>query len=377
MIVQPDTRVRCRADEVGEIWVAGDIVTQGYWNRPVETEETFNALIAATDDGPFFRTGDLGFLHDGQLYVTGRCKDLIIIRGRNHYPHDIEHTACGSHPALRPDAAAFSVEADGEERLVMVLEIDRSWLRKFEVAEAAAAICSAVAAEHEIALHTLCFVKPGRLPMTSSGKVQRRPAKAAWLSGALEPVASWTSPVVEPQPLNDGSPAETTDDRPALAGAGAIERWLRQELASRFKVDPGTIDIRAPLALYGLDSVTAVELTARLRSRLRVGLSPTMFYDYPTIESMAAFLAGQQHELSGGRGRAPDDELKRRAGCRDRHWVSVPVRRVAGSVLAGAGDGRGRGQALSPRPSGRSPVRRGRAGATAGASVVGGISVYR
>src|SRR5208337_2302263 len=135
--------------------------------------ETFNAFVTGTGEGPYLRTGDLGFMRDGQLYVTGRCKDLIIIRGRNHYPLDIEETARKSHPALRSDAAAFSVDLEGEERLVLVHEIERTWLRKFDVDAVAAAICAGVTAEHDIAVHALCFVKPGRLPLTSSGKVQR------------------------------------------------------------------------------------------------------------------------------------------------------------------------------------------------------------
>src|SRR5208337_5434651 len=142
VIVQPDTCARCRDDEVGEIWVAGGIVTQGYWNRPQQTAETFNAFVTGTGEGPYLRTGDLGFMRDGQLYVTGRCKDLIIIRGRNHYPLDIEETARKSHPALRSDAAAFSVDLEGEERLVLVHEIERTWLRKFDVDAVAAAICA-------------------------------------------------------------------------------------------------------------------------------------------------------------------------------------------------------------------------------------------
>ncbi|HEV7787209.1 MAG TPA: fatty acyl-AMP ligase, partial [Thermoanaerobaculia bacterium] len=119
-IADPETGRRAPAGREGEIWVAGPSVADGYWNRPEETARTFGARLAETGEGPFLRTGDLGLLgSDGELFVTGRLKDLIVVRGRNLYPHDLERTAEESHPALRSGgAAAFSVEADGEERLV-------------------------------------------------------------------------------------------------------------------------------------------------------------------------------------------------------------------------------------------------------------------
>src|SRR6185369_17208286 len=125
VIVNPETLTRCAPDEVGEIWVSGPGIAQGYWQKPKETRETFQAHLADTHEGPFLRTGDLGFINGGELFVTGRLKDLIIIRGLNHYPQDIELTAERSHPALRlGGGVAFSIDVDSEERLVMVNEID-------------------------------------------------------------------------------------------------------------------------------------------------------------------------------------------------------------------------------------------------------------
>jgi acyl transferase domain-containing protein/acyl-CoA synthetase (AMP-forming)/AMP-acid ligase II/NADPH:quinone reductase-like Zn-dependent oxidoreductase/acyl carrier protein len=299
-IVQPNTGRRCRQDGVGEIWVAGASVTQGYWNRPAETAESFAALIEGTGEGPFLRTGDLGFMYNGQLYITGRLKDLIIIRGRNHYPQDIEQTSEKSHLSLRPGAAAaFSVEVEGEERLVLVHEVKRAWLRKFDVAEVAASICAAVTAEHDVAVHALCFVKPSRLPMTSSGKVQRRNAKAAWLSGELETVSTWIRPIAKSASSTSEAQFATKQEAVPPAGSREIGRWLRQELARRLELPFESIDEHAPLAQYGLDSVAAVELTSRLQSRLGAALSPTIFYDCPTIDSLVAFLAGKQRQPAG------------------------------------------------------------------------------
>src|SRR6202167_6814721 len=125
VIVNPQSLTACASDEVGEIWVSAPSVAQGYWSRPEETETTFHAYLAGTGEGPFLRTGDLGFLGDGELFVTGRLKDLIIIGGRNLYPQEIELTVQQSHPAVRPACcAAFSVEVADEERLIVAAEVE-------------------------------------------------------------------------------------------------------------------------------------------------------------------------------------------------------------------------------------------------------------
>jgi len=181
IIVHPETFTRCSPDEVGEIWIAGPSVTQGYWNRPEDTERIFRAYLADTEEGPFLRTGDLGFLKDGELFVTGRLKDLIIIAGHNHYPQDIELTVERSHPSVRPGCcAAFSVDIAGEERLVIVAEVERrhqpqrdqssdAVAPRFTVG-VARAIRRAVAESHELRVYAVLPLKPGSIPKTSSGR---------------------------------------------------------------------------------------------------------------------------------------------------------------------------------------------------------------
>src|SRR5262249_15319 len=128
-IVHPETLLRCAPDEVGEIWVSDPAVAEGYWQRPDETELTFRAYLADRRDGPFFRTRDLGFIKGGQVFVTGRLKDVIIIRGANHYPQDIEWTVQAAHSALRANhGAAFSMLVDGEEKLLVAHEVERDQL---------------------------------------------------------------------------------------------------------------------------------------------------------------------------------------------------------------------------------------------------------
>jgi acyl-CoA synthetase (AMP-forming)/AMP-acid ligase II len=185
-IALPDNRV-------GEIWISGSSVAQGYWNQPGETQATFNSYLADTGEGPFLRTGDLGFLRDGELFVTGRIKDTIIIRGQNYYPQDIELTVAQSHPALRPYCgAAFAIDLDNSERLVIVQELERSYLRKLDVTEVVESIRQAVTAEHNLSIYATVLVKTGSIPKTSSGKIQRHACKAGFLTGTLNVIKDWS-----------------------------------------------------------------------------------------------------------------------------------------------------------------------------------------
>jgi acyl-CoA synthetase (AMP-forming)/AMP-acid ligase II len=205
VIAHPESLTACAPDEVGEIWVSGPSVTQGYWNRPEETKRACQAYLKDTGEGPFLRTGDLGFMKEGELFVTGRLKDLIIISGRKFYPQDIELTVEQSHPALRPACcAAFSVDGPGEEQLVIAAEVEPRYqpaVRNPPDGEARAhpngrlpldveavvrAIRRAVAEEHDARVHTVVLLRPGRIPKTTSGKVQRHACQASFLKGTLE-----------------------------------------------------------------------------------------------------------------------------------------------------------------------------------------------
>ncbi|NER49124.1 MAG: fatty acyl-AMP ligase [Symploca sp. SIO1A3] len=189
IIVNPDSFSRCSQEQVGEIWVAGGSVATGYWNRPSATKETFQAYLKDTGEGPFLRTGDLGFLLNGELFVTGRLKDVLIIRGGNYYPQDIELTVQKSHQALRANSgAAFMVELKGAKRLIVVQEVERSYLRKLDVDEVLGNIRQAVTAEHALQIYTTVLVKPGSIPKTSSGKIQRYACRKAFLDSNLSAV---------------------------------------------------------------------------------------------------------------------------------------------------------------------------------------------
>ncbi len=189
-IVDPDGGSILSEREVGEIWIAGPSVASGYWNRPLESEATFGGRLPAMKER-FLRTGDLGFIADGELYVTGRLKEVLIVRGRNHYPQDIEQTAEASHPALRPGCgAAFLAGENGSERLVLVQELQKKYLRDPPLKEIARCLREAVALEHGLQLAVVVLLKTGTLPKTSSGKIQRRLCRARYLEGRLAAVAS-------------------------------------------------------------------------------------------------------------------------------------------------------------------------------------------
>ncbi|NOX38147.1 MAG: amino acid adenylation domain-containing protein [Calditrichaeota bacterium] len=303
-IVDPETLRKCNEGEIGEIWVSSPSVAQGYWNKPEATQETFQARIADTDEGPFLRTGDLGFLLNGELYVTGRLKDLIIIRGRNHYPQDIEYTVEQAHAAVRAGCvAAFSIEVTGEERLVVVAEARHR--KDADYGDVVSAIRQAIAEGHDLQVYAIVLIKPRTIPKTSSGKIRRRATRELYLNGELDVLTEWRVGMPVPETLEElekktadtHAPSEATLVQPVSGKrirVEDIESWLVKKLAEILKTPANTIDIRQPFASYGLDSAQAVSLAGELEEWLGISLPPTLLYDYPTIESLARYLAGQE-----------------------------------------------------------------------------------
>ena len=187
-IVQPESLTACSEGEIGEIWISGASVTQGYWKKTELTQHSFQAYLS-TGEGPFLRTGDLGFIKNGELFVTGRLKEVIIIRGRNYYPQDIEQTVQQSDPALRLGCgAAFGVEKEGEERLVIVQEVERTALKSLEVNHVIEKIRRAVSEQHQLQVYEVVFLKPGAIPKTTSGKIKRYACRTEYLENSLNAI---------------------------------------------------------------------------------------------------------------------------------------------------------------------------------------------
>ncbi|MEV6975746.1 amino acid adenylation domain-containing protein [Kitasatospora sp. NPDC093806] len=286
-IVDPVTRQPLPAGAIGEIWLAGPSVAQGYWNRPEHSAATFGARLHQDDgaEGPdFLRTGDLGLLRDGELYVTGRLKDLVIVRGRNHYPQDIEQTVSAVHPALRANCgAAVQVELDGTAELVIVQEVARDH-QDGDLTALARAVREAVAEAHGVRPAAVVLIRAATLPRTSSGKVQRHVCAASYLAGELTALAHSGRPqgaaeqrsvALDAAALRAADPAE----RPALLLA-----TLRALLAARLGLAAEELTPGQRLAELGLDSLGAV----RLRHELRAGLG----VDLALTEALALDLAG-------------------------------------------------------------------------------------
>ncbi|MFF1508647.1 amino acid adenylation domain-containing protein [Streptomyces sp. NPDC058326] len=297
LVVDPATRTVCGPDRIGEIWVGGPNVAHGYWGRPDESLASFEAELA-TGAGPFLRTGDLGFLRGGELFVTGRSKDLIIVRGRNLYPQDIERCAERAHPALGANSsAAVALDGGGAEQLVLIAEVRRG-ADLPPVAEVVRDIGRAIAAEFDVRLHRLVLVRAGTVPKTSSGKIRRRAARAALLDGTLALVGEWT----------DG--AGDTGGTGTAASAGdphrnAVEAYL-SELVAALVTDCAEVpDRERPLLDLGMDSLTTLRLAGRIERELGVDVSDAVFNGDASIASLAAGIvdrrpAGSPLTAAGG-----------------------------------------------------------------------------
>lgn len=209
VIADPNAMTTCAEGAVGEIWARGPSMAKGYWDNQDATRYTFQAFLKDTGEGPFMRTGDLGFMRDGELYVTGRIKDLIILRGVNIYPQDIEKTTEHAHDALRPNGAgAFLVGEEGKEQLVIVQEVERRY--KGDYQSIFTAIRKAIARQHEMQVDTIVLVKAGSIPKTSSGKIQRHACRNRFVDGSLKSVAQWDAQI-------DGATYEASASAPTFS----------------------------------------------------------------------------------------------------------------------------------------------------------------
>jgi phthiocerol/phenolphthiocerol synthesis type-I polyketide synthase C len=285
-IVDPMTAQPLPERHVGEVWFKGPSVTHGYWHNPAATEAAFRACLA-NGEGLYLRTGDLGFLHDEELFVIGRIKDLIIIRGRKHVPDDIEHTCRQSHPALRADCVAFSVDVEGEERLAVAQEIDVAH-PAFEVDEVVAAIRAAVANEHDINVQVVALLPATAIPKTTSGKLQRSACRARLLTGTIPTVALWELSTVDSPYGAAEVPAPGSMATPSVE---RIENWLVERLARAVGTEPAELDAERPFAEFGLDSVAGVRIVADLSVLLGTALPAALIWEHPTVARLAEHLA--------------------------------------------------------------------------------------
>ncbi len=283
-IVNPDTLEVCGKNEVGEIWVSGSIVTAGYWNNEEITKQTFGVKIPAvgqSSDGnktslQYLRTGDLGFIHDGELYITGRLKDMIILHGRNYYPQDIEYITELSHPAIRHSAsAAFSIEVDSNEKLVIVAEVERSYIRNIDTEAVCDAIRMSISEDFEQQVYAIQLLRTASIPKTSSGKIQRKACKEGFLNKSLEVVG---------ESLAEN---QTGGNNTALVDLVAIQAWLMVWIHLKLNVDLEKIDKGRMISAYGLNSLKAIQLQQDFLQKFEVNIPPYIFFDKITLGELS------------------------------------------------------------------------------------------
>ncbi|MFG1951726.1 amino acid adenylation domain-containing protein [Micromonospora sp. NPDC048830] len=300
LVVDPATRTPVDDDRVGELWVRGEVVCQGYWQRPELSAETFGARLA-DGTGPFLRTGDLGFRHAGELVLCGRLKEMIIIRGRNLYPQDVEMTCERVHPALKgAPAAAFAVDTEGEERLVVVQSIPDT--DGVDLDDLARRLRAAITGEHEVEAYEVLLVGPEGVAKTVSGKVQRGACRDRYVAGELKPLAT----AGRPAPAPAGPQPAAAPMRDMLLAldealrAPVLVAELRRRLAGMLGTTADKVSLDLPLAGLGLESLRAIELRRDLERDLGVGI-PIAEFMRGTVAGLAGVVTSQLDAAPGGR----------------------------------------------------------------------------
>ncbi len=322
LIVDPDRRTRCAEDVPGEIWLAGPSVAAGYWNRPEETRETFQAVLANRGEGPFLRTGDIGFLQQGNLFITGRLKNMIIRHGENYYAEDIEWIARTSHPAFQHSVTAvFSVTRDAVEHVVVAQEVEQPATGSLDLDALFSAIRQGIAEHLSLPVFGIALVKRGSIPRTSSGKVQRHLCREAYLEGSLDSLATWT--------LADALATAQPEPRDALE-AGLAGLW--QELL-------GVPQVGSDVDFFSLggDSLLALQLTVRVEQQFGRTVPPE-FFQRPTLAHLTHLLRDEPITHQSPPNVAPLPRaalilaLRARIAARIRRWTKQGQAQLRGQV---------------------------------------------
>ena len=337
-IAHPETLIQCEPGQIGEIWIAGASVAHGYWEKPEQTATTFQAYLRDSGDGPFLRTGDLGFIHNGELFITGRVKDLLIIRGRNLYPQDIELTVEQSASSIRKNACAvFSVEMNEQEQVVIVAEVERRYRhqeqaqmiknrrvedindaeqigfteelhRSPDLHDAIRSIRQTIAEQHELQASAVVLIKAASIPRTSSGKIRRRACRDAFLKQELDVLLEWRADIQQNAPSADSPTAAETPLH------NEWEVFLGELWAEALHLDQTTLTQESHFFQLGGDSLSATTLTGRLSETLGARIDEDVLFQYPTISALALYLE-QEFGIPPSKEQAHALFMPDRAGC--------------------------------------------------------------
>ena len=283
-VVHPDTLEVLEENQIGEIWISGPNVSQGYWSHRKETDKNFGITPKGQDTGGYFRTGDLGFLRHNELYVTGRMKDLVIVRGRNFCPQDIELTATGAHPKIKSNCvAAFSVFSEGAEQLVVVAELSFPF-KSLDYEAIAKAVHEAITAEHEIEASAVILLKTGGVPKTTSGKIQRNHCRELFSAGAL-PIIEAYSHSIDP---GCGQSLETLDP---------IELWLVEQLCQSLGILANAGILASRISVLGLDSMKIIEHLHKIEEAFGAVIGFGELAEIETVKELAAKIRSGAEEV--------------------------------------------------------------------------------
>lgn len=272
-IVNPHSLKECAPNEIGEIWVSSTSIALGYWNNPQTSESVMQASLSSNSKR-FLRTGDLGFVNDNELFVVGRLKDLIIIRGRNLYPQDIEYVVENCHSALRAGrSCAFSIKHEGAEALVIVAEIERTERHNFNAAEIFEKLTKKILTEFEVSVFDIVFVRTGTFALTSSGKPQRRFMHDAYLAKTLDIAAQMHS--VPKQKARENY----------------VQPWLHSQVAKLLRTSVEKISVHQSFQSLGMDSIALFEMIGTLEQFSGISIPPDSIFDYPDIASLSEYVS--------------------------------------------------------------------------------------
>jgi len=285
VIVDPHTAQRCPDGQVGEIWLSGPCITKGYFQNETATADMFSVQIEGFAGKSFLRTGDTGFIDQGELYPTGRIKDLIIINGANHYPQDIEQTAFLADPTLRIGcAAAFSIVSEDAERLVVTVEVRKEVAETLNAQQVITNVMTKVRDIHGLVPHDLLLIPAGTLSKTSSGKIQRQLTKKRYLNGEIPVIAQFR----EEPPAVQESP-ELVD----------LRNWIQFILAEAIGKPIGAIRLENHVTQVGIDSVKVVAILDKVAARIGVDIKELKPWEFDSIDGWIVSLAHM--ELEKGR----------------------------------------------------------------------------
>ena len=298
-IVHQGTRAVLPDGYVGEIMIKGDSISEGYWQKPQISQTIFDNTVG--DKNGYMATGDLGFIDHGALYVSGRCKEMFIINGRNFYPQDIENSLVGDSELIAPHGGAlFEVATDEfNNQLVLVQELNRKGMKHTDHQSLINQLVDRVSQVHELKLAAVILIKPMTLPKTSSGKIQRINCRDTYLQGQLQSVATWHRESVEDNTTHQAIPHISHIDEQSITA------WIVNWIAQRLSIPAQQVSPQQPLTQMGLDSIDAMTLTHDLSRQVKQPLGADLSWSFPSIQKLSHHLATLSHNTNNKPGTTP------------------------------------------------------------------------